>query len=594
MDGILVVAKPAGPTSHDIVALVRRLTATRKVGHGGTLDPFASGVLPVFLGLAVKVVEYHMGDPKVYRATICFGSTSTTDDRGGELAPTGGPAPSRADVEGALTGFVGHTEQRPPDYSAIQVGGRRAYHMAREGKPAELKLRAVEIERFELVEWDAADPERPIAVVDVACSAGTYVRSLARDLGEKLGCGAYLGSLVRTASGPFGLESAHSLDEIREAAGAAPGRLANLLLPVDAGLERFPVVTLDDTQVLAASRGQNIRMAESVEAESVRLRSPQGDLIGLAVGRKGVLTPNKMFIPAPGTVSIPGGGDGRATAYEPPTTELPLRQVMRPSKGIVVRGVSGLTPSLGRLFVAVGVFDGIHRGHTYLLRELRRAAQRAQARPAVITFDAHPEEITRREAPALLCDPDERLVRLAAAGVEVAVVQHFDAALRCTSYEDFVALIRERVDLAGFVMTPAAAFGYERRGTPEALTGLGRQLGFEVKVVPSFLMDNEQVRSSQIRQLIAEGKLDSARRLLGRWYGVTGRLEHDGKLEFELPFALPPSGTYPVLIGPAWRPKERPEPARREAEAVVEASGVVVKGGAVAETSLCARVVFRS
>src|SRR6185436_19429354 len=208
MHGVLVVAKPAGPTSHDVVALVRRLTVTRRIGHGGTLDPFASGVLPLFLGGATRLVEYHLGDDKTYRATVCFGASSTTDDLDGELTPADGPAPTREALEAAIPSFLGPQQQRPPAYSAIQVGGRRAYAMARAGETVELASRDVEIKRLELLEWDATDPERPIAIVDVTCSAGTYVRALARDLGARLGSAAYLGALARTASGPFTLDAA--------------------------------------------------------------------------------------------------------------------------------------------------------------------------------------------------------------------------------------------------------------------------------------------------------------------------------------------------------------------------------------------------
>ena len=212
MHGVLVVAKPAGPTSHDVVALVRRLAATRRIGHGGTLDPFASGVLPLFLGGATRLVEYHLGDDKTYRATVCFGASSTTDDLDGELTPATGPAPDREAVEVALRAFLGPQLQQPPAYSAVQVGGRRAYAMARAGETVQLAPRQVEIKRLELLEWDATDPERPIAIVDVTCSAGTYVRALARDIGARLGTAAYLGALARTASGPFTLGEARSLD----------------------------------------------------------------------------------------------------------------------------------------------------------------------------------------------------------------------------------------------------------------------------------------------------------------------------------------------------------------------------------------------
>ena len=160
LDGILVVAKSAGPTSHDIVALVRRLAATKRVGHGGTLDPFASGVLPLFLGGATRVVEYHLGDSKTYRATVCFGASSTTDDLEGELTPTDGPGPSREAVESAMAGLVGVIVQRPPAYSAIKIGGRRAYAMARAGEAVVIPEREVTIHALDLVTWDDADPAR--------------------------------------------------------------------------------------------------------------------------------------------------------------------------------------------------------------------------------------------------------------------------------------------------------------------------------------------------------------------------------------------------------------------------------------------------
>ena len=208
LDGVLIVAKPSGPTSHDVVGLVRRLSSTRRVGHGGTLDPFAAGVLPVFLGRSTRLVEYHLGSTKRYRATICFGERSTTDDIDGERTPVDGPPVTHDAVVAGLAAFTGPISQVPPDYSAVQIAGRRAYQLARSGQPVELAPREVTILALDLVDWDAADPARPVAVVDVSCSAGTYIRALARDLGAHLGTGAYLGALVRTASGGFRLEDA--------------------------------------------------------------------------------------------------------------------------------------------------------------------------------------------------------------------------------------------------------------------------------------------------------------------------------------------------------------------------------------------------
>jgi tRNA pseudouridine55 synthase len=300
MHGVLVVAKPAGPTSHDVVALLRRLAATRRIGHGGTLDPFASGVLPLFLGGATRVVEYHLGDDKSYRATICFGASSNTDDLDGELTPSDGAAPNSAAVEAALVAMTGEQQQRPPAYSAIQVGGRRAYAMARAGETVDLPPRQVTIHELTLLEWDATDPARPIAIVDVRCSAGTYVRAIARDLGERLGNAAYLCALVRTASGPFRLEDAHALDEIRAAAASkGPDGIRELLLPVDAGLDAMPAIQLTDTEIADASQGRFVRPAAGVQVAedggAVRLLDAAGAMVGLGRRDGARVAPTKIL-----------------------------------------------------------------------------------------------------------------------------------------------------------------------------------------------------------------------------------------------------------------------------------------------------------
>ena len=308
-DGVLLVAKEPGPTSHDIVALVRRLSGVRRVGHGGTLDPFAAGVLPVFVGQATRLAEYHLGDDKEYRALVAFGARSTTDDLEGELTASDAPAPDRAAVEQALVGLTGRIEQVPPDYSAVHVGGRRAYELARHGRKPELRPRTVTIHALTLTEWDASDVQRPVATVEVRCSAGTYVRSLARDLGEQLGCGAYLAALTRTASGPFRLDAARPLEQVRTA--LAAGRGAALLLPLDAGLD-LPTVKLGGRELGALLKGQVVAAeappgeatADSSAASStagderlVRVTDERGRLVAMARWRAGRLHPDKVLQP---------------------------------------------------------------------------------------------------------------------------------------------------------------------------------------------------------------------------------------------------------------------------------------------------------
>ena len=312
LDGILVVDKPVGPTSHDVVALVRRLAGTKRIGHGGTLDPFASGVLPLYLGLGTRVVEFHLGARKAYRATICFGASSTTDDLEGELTSSGSPAPTRETVKAALAGFLGTHLQLPPAFSARKVGGRRAYALARAGHAPELPSRDVTFHALALERWDQADPDNPLAVIDVACSAGTYVRALARDLGAAVGSAAYLGALRRTAAGPFTLDDAVSLDVVREA--AASGRFTALLRPVGTGLDDLPAVTLHSDELavvahggwigeggrlpaLAASTAAGPPPAAPAAATRVRLLLEDGSLAAIARRSGGRLVPDKVLVP---------------------------------------------------------------------------------------------------------------------------------------------------------------------------------------------------------------------------------------------------------------------------------------------------------
>lgn len=269
----------------------------------------------------------------------------------------------------------------------------------------------------------------------------------------------------------------------------------------------------------------------------------------------------------------------------------------------VSRGLEQLAPSTDPFFLVVGVFDGLHLGHAYLLERLVDAARVRSARPTVITFDHHPDEILTGSAPPLLCDPEERLERLAAAGVDTTVVVHFDQRLRETTYDAFVGMIAARGPIAGFLMTPDAAFGYERRGTPGTLADLGRRAGFEVVVVPPFELDGHPVRSSEIRAAITFGDLALASRLLGRPHTVVGEASPAGegsRLRFALPVALPPDGDYEVQVGGRAGnagnivPREARaagEPVADRRVATVEGSEIMIPGDAVRGA---ARIAFVS
>jgi len=212
MDGIISVNKAVGMTSHDVVAIARRLTKQRRIGHAGTLDPAADGVLPLCLGQATRLVEYLSESGKAYRATICFGVVTDTYDREGAVIRTSPVALTEAQIAAALPTFLGEQMQKPPIYSAIKRGGQPLYALARAGKEVVVESRPIRIDALRIVAWAP-----PALTLDVECGKGTYIRSLAYDLGEQLGPGAYLAALTRTRSGPFTLAMSVTLGDLEAA-----------------------------------------------------------------------------------------------------------------------------------------------------------------------------------------------------------------------------------------------------------------------------------------------------------------------------------------------------------------------------------------
>src|SRR5512143_1691779 len=258
ISGVLVVDKPVGLTSHDVVQIVRKGTNIRRAGHTGTLDPRASGVLVILIGPAVRLSEYVSASDKRYQAVIRLGATTDTYDADGRILSTS-PVDkiTESQFEEALSTFEGEIEQVPPPYSAVKIKGRKAYEMAREGEEIDLAPRRIKVYNLELLEW--APPE---AVIDVYCSSGTYVRSLAHDLGEKLGCGAHLVGLRRTKSGRFTLRDAVPLRKLREA--FETGTWYQYLIPAAEALSDWPSVELSEEQVEDIRHGHRIRTDEDM------------------------------------------------------------------------------------------------------------------------------------------------------------------------------------------------------------------------------------------------------------------------------------------------------------------------------------------
>ncbi len=286
VSGVLVVDKPVGLTSHDVVQIIRRGTGIRRAGHTGTLDPRASGVLVVLIGPAVRLSEYVSASDKRYQATIRLGASTDTYDSEGRILSE----PKAVEVESiteelfqdTLDKFIGEIEQVPPPYSAVKVQGRKAYEMAREGEEVDLAPRKIHVYSLEMLEWDP-----PEAVVDVFCSSGTYVRSLANDVGQSLGCGGHLVGLRRTKSGRFTLRDAVPLRRLQEA--FTQGNWYKFLIPAAEALGDWRAVELDADQVELVRHGHRVLatyddLEEPQQGSAkgwARGISEQGDLVAL-------------------------------------------------------------------------------------------------------------------------------------------------------------------------------------------------------------------------------------------------------------------------------------------------------------------------
>ncbi len=254
MEGVLNVLKPPGMTSHDVVDVIREKTGLRKVGHAGTLDPLAAGVLVVFVGRATRIIQF-MPDDKQYRVELVLGVSTATGDAQGEI--TGVRPVDRLDDErlrAVLDGLTGPVTQVPPMTSARKIGGKKLYEYARRGVEVPREPRPVKIYRLRLVAVRRENAAHPRLVLDVACSKGTYIRTLCTEIGDRLGCGAFMSFLVRTAVGSFGITTARTLEEI--SALAAESRWSEVLVPIDMALQHLPVVKVKSGAVKAVLSGR--------------------------------------------------------------------------------------------------------------------------------------------------------------------------------------------------------------------------------------------------------------------------------------------------------------------------------------------------
>jgi tRNA pseudouridine55 synthase len=279
-EGVVIAFKPAGVTSHDVVDGVRKLLGTKKVGHAGTLDPMATGVLVLGVGRATRLLRYLSGLDKTYEGTAILGVETDTLDAQGEVLREAPVDVTREQLEEAMRAFVGAIDQIPPAYSAVKVGGQKLYKAARRGEVVDAPPRRVTVRRFDLLAFDM-----PSFDVRVECSSGTYVRSLVADVGTKLGCGAHLTRLVRTRVGPFGVDRAVMLNRVRQP------------LPIETAVAHLPSFTLDHPdEARAASNG--VCLAPAGIEGPYALHAPDGRLIGIWRDTGGKSCPEMVLAPA--------------------------------------------------------------------------------------------------------------------------------------------------------------------------------------------------------------------------------------------------------------------------------------------------------
>ena len=292
MDGVLIINKPAGFTSHDVVARVRRITGEKSVGHLGTLDPLATGVLPLVLGSFTRLAQFYNDADKRYEGVIRFGwATDTYDAEGVPAGPAQQVSLTLEQVRSAAARFTGRQQQFPPPFSAKKISGVPAYRLARKGQEVELKPKEVEIKEFEITNLDG---ER--AGFKSWVSSGTYLRSLAHDLGKELGCGAHLAALTRTAVREFTLDEAHDLQELEMA--AAEGKCDELFLHPRLVLPEFPAVTAPTEAVARLKNGGAVNLPEFSKALTVRVFANQRELLAIARRVAGTLFQPKIVLRA--------------------------------------------------------------------------------------------------------------------------------------------------------------------------------------------------------------------------------------------------------------------------------------------------------
>lgn len=288
MNGIIIIDKPMGCTSHDMVYVMRKLTGIKKVGHTGTLDPMATGVLPVCIGNATKVADMLTLSDKRYMAELVLGRTTDTQDADGKVLTECAVNCTEEEIRAAVMSFVGEIEQVPPMYSAIKQNGKKLYELARQGIEVERKSRRITIHSIDILKIDGNH-----VTIDVSCSKGTYIRTLCEDIGKKLGVGAYMNTLRRTKTGPFSIEESHTVEDVEKL--KENGQLESVMIPVDRMFEEYLKITLNPKQVKSVTNGMAMTYRGGAEGQTYRVYDENGKFLCISKITDGRLKLEKSF-----------------------------------------------------------------------------------------------------------------------------------------------------------------------------------------------------------------------------------------------------------------------------------------------------------
>ncbi len=528
MDGFINLYKPKDFTSHDALNIVRRCFPGTKIGHGGTLDPAATGVLPVCLGRGTKLQDLVMGGDKAYETDVVFGVDSLSLDLSGDFTVTDPDfVPDRALLEKVLAELTGAQLQVPPVISAIKRGGVPLYKRARRGEKVEAEARAIEIHEIILKDifFDGA---RYRARIAVSCSKGTYIRALGRDIGRAMGTAAVIDRLVRTRAGMFSLENAVTMEELKRRCDKGD---FSFVMPPEAALTSCRRFELSDGLELKTIRDGGSIAAAGWEDGSAAVYDPWGGLfaVGRVNGEK--LRPEVLFC-------------------------APRR---RKEKMKVFGGEAPLPAGL-RTAVVIGNFDGVHLGHAALIDRCVKEAERAGLFSLVMTFSPHPKSFFSGESYPAICSREEKIRHIDALGADGLLILPFDRAFADLSPEAFVSeILVNRLHCEKVFIGDDFTFGRGGAGNAAALKELAAACGIDVRVLGQLRFRGEAVSSTRIKALLASGNVTEAGRLLGRAYSVSGEVVHGRELgrtigfptaNLELPAgrALPGAGVYVASV----------------------------------------------